>query len=251
MGFSLHIHTIHDHLGIVQVVHVRIKSKQHSTVEANALRAAKDAAEENASLIEKKAGAAEEKIKIIEEKATIAEVKVKATKDRALTVKREVAASFLDRSAEDKLKQALVEVSELEKNLAANESMRVTKLDRVKALLSKKIAETENIVREQTELTRRRKAKRDRAFTSRAWIIKRAEEKLASTLVNATKEGFNNCLNQVSLCLGVPSQAELVIATDFLKMVRDDVIVEPDDEEPDFSFVISDLDIRSGGEEEP
>ncbi|KAI4324032.1 hypothetical protein L6164_023600 [Bauhinia variegata] len=96
------------------------------------------------------------------------------------------------------------------------------------------------------------RAERDQLYASQARVIKRTEEKLVGTFVGAAKEGFDNCLHQVSLYPRAPSLAELIKFTNFMKVVRDGVIVDPNDkDELDLSLKLSDLDVGSAGKDEP
>ncbi|KAI4297609.1 hypothetical protein L6164_037493 [Bauhinia variegata] len=103
--------------------------------------------------------------------------------------------------------------------------------------------------RGQTALLRRYKEERNRTLASRARVLDRVAGKLAHTLLNASKDGFENCLQQVSLHPGAPSLEALRSMTSYLKVVRDGAIIDPEDKyEPDLSIEASDLEIGSGDE---
>ncbi|KAI4357061.1 hypothetical protein L6164_001035 [Bauhinia variegata] len=101
----------------------------------------------------------------------------------------------------------------------------------------------------QIALLRRYKEERNRTLASRARVLDRAAGKLAHTLLNASKDGFENCLQQVSLHPGAHSLEAFRSMTSYLKVVRDGAIIDLEDEyEPDLSIEASDLEIGSGDE---
>ncbi|KAI4357212.1 hypothetical protein L6164_001175 [Bauhinia variegata] len=163
------------------------------------------------------------------------------------------------RSSDDKLQKALADVGKLQEEVNACKSSLAGKSNKIrfleerlasnKAAADAKVVELEASVHQQTALLQRYKEERNRTLASRARVLDRAANKLAHTLLNASKDGFENCLLQVSLHPRAPSLETLRSMTSYLKVVRDGAIIDPEDEyEPDLSIEASDLEIGSGDE---
>ncbi|KAI4297599.1 hypothetical protein L6164_037483 [Bauhinia variegata] len=163
------------------------------------------------------------------------------------------------RSSDEKLQKELANVGKLQEEVNACKSSLAGKSNKIrfleerlasnKAAADAKVAELEASVHQQTALLRRYKEERNRTLASQARVLDRAAGKLAHTLLNASKDGFENCLQQVSLHPGAPSLKALRSMTSYLKVVRDGAIIDPEDEyEPDLSIEASDLEIGSGDE---
>ncbi|KAI4324038.1 hypothetical protein L6164_023606 [Bauhinia variegata] len=201
--------------GIVQVLYDRINAEQRSSVDADRLRAEKDAAEDQATVAEKKAIG-------LEERAISAEQKL------------------------EELKRKDAESTQLAADL------RSTLLAKDQEILSLqgKVEVVESATRQSSNLAARRKIKRDQAVSSRLRVMARARSKLENVFVSACREGFENCLDQIAVFQNKFTRAELAAVTDFMKEVRDGSITESeDDDDPDLDFPVSDLDFGSDGEE--
>ncbi|KAI4324192.1 hypothetical protein L6164_023749 [Bauhinia variegata] len=214
-------------LNMIQIVHDRIKSDQHASIKADEMCAMKEAAKEKIAVADKQIAAleaelasakgiaadAEKNIKSMEEKASRAVSQWAELGTRVQDLEKELSASRKEalewktyaKSSEKKLEKALTDIKVLENDLSTCQSSSARKSERIrfleervatsKASADKRIAEVEEIARKQTELARQRMHQRDQAMASRARITKRAEDKLIHIYLNASKEGFDNCVD--------------------------------------------------------
>ncbi|KAI4313321.1 hypothetical protein L6164_026308 [Bauhinia variegata] len=268
-------------LNMIQIVHDQIKSDQHASIKADEMCAMKEAAEEKIAVADKRIAAleaelasakgiaadTEKKIKSVEEKASRAVSQWAELGTRVQDLEKELSASRKEalewktsaKSSEKKLEKALTDIKALENDLSTCQSSSAGKSERIrfleervtasKASADKRIAEVEEIAKKQTELTRQRRHQIDQAVASRARITKCAEDKLIHIYLNSSKEGFDNCVDQVCLIPGAPSREAIKSMTSFLKVAWDGAIVDPDDTaEPDLSLEVSDLSARLEGE---
>ncbi|KAI4345788.1 hypothetical protein L6164_012882 [Bauhinia variegata] len=248
-------------LNMIQIVHDRIKSDQHASIKADEMCAMKEAAEEKAALADKRIAALEAELASAKGITADAEKKIKSDLEKELSASRKESLEWKTsaKSSKKKLEKALTDIKALENDLSTCQSSSAGKSERIrfleervaasKASAEKRIAEVEEIARKQTELARQRRHQRDQAVSSRARITKRAEDKLIHIYLNASKEGFDNCVDHVCLIPGAPSREAIESMTSFLKVARDGAIVDPNDTaEPDLSLEVSDLSVGSEGE---
>ncbi|KAI4328714.1 hypothetical protein L6164_021048 [Bauhinia variegata] len=229
--------------------------------------ALRDATEEKASEAEQKALTSEEKATAAEQKIATAEKEAVAMEDRASsTISKWVEASNKSSLLAKELSTAQESLAKLEKKEAASSQLAAElqaalltkdepilmldgKVVPAKSLLDRRVAEANTAVQKLTDLAQRRKEQRDRVNASRLRIISKAQRKLGNVFVSASRDGFKNCLNQVSVYQSNFSREELAATTSYLKVVRNGLITKPnDDDDPDLSFPILDVDIGSDGE---